>query len=172
MITLPAGVSLQDVYDASRSVPREQLQSSPFAQRVTAALDLYGRALKAIGREGRGKVTSLLRSSSHNETVGGAQHSHHLSGYAVDFYIPDVDHGIVYEALKPLHSLLRFDELAVYDDHVHLSADPRARGKLFDFRKKPTTTPKPGIARTSVLVLLALLGLVILALKGTFSGSD
>lgn len=162
MITLPVGVTMADVRNASDSVSAQTLESSPFAQRVTAALDLYGRALKAIDREGRGKITSILRSVERNASLPGAsRHSHHLTGYAVDFVIPGVSTTVVFDALKGLHTQLRFDELAVYDGHVHLSADPRARGKIIDKRtkgRKGTTLPSTIAVLFGLLLALLLTG--------------
>jgi len=172
MLRLPVGFTLKQVTDASSSVTPATVQNSTYAPRIEAALTLLDRALTAMNRTPADvRITSILRSTSRNEAVGGAQHSHHVSGYAVDFYLPGVDHGVVFEALKPLAGVLGYDELAVYDDHIHLSADPRRRGKLLDFRTRkvgsgrtatPPNAPKKGNADLALVLALAILGLVIL----------
>lgn len=155
------GFKLPDVLAASDSVPAATVQAAPYAGRISAALDLLRRALAAMGRTpADATITSVLRSGSRNETVGGSQYSHHLSGYAVDFAVRGVSPSVVFDALKPLHSVLRWDELAVYDTHIHLSADPRARGKVLDLRtRKPAAGTPPAPSTLAGLLIVLMLGL-------------
>jgi hypothetical protein len=163
MIVIPArlNISLAQVLAASDSIPAAQLQRAPYDARISAALGLLDRALAAIGYAGLATITSGARSASRNEAVDGAQHSHHLTGYGIDFIVRGVPHITVYEKLKPLARQLGYDELAVYDDHVHLSADPRARGKLLDFRTA-IKAAAPVVAKSiaPLLVLLAVVGVL------------
>lgn len=169
MIVLPTllGVTLSQVLAASDSVPARTVQSAPYASRISAALDLLDRAAALMNRRGQVKITSLMRSEARNASLDDAsRYSHHLTGYAVDFVVPNVDHGIVYEALKPFAAQLGYDELAVYDDHVHLSADPRRRGKNLDFRTAATkppagASPSPARSGTATLAPLVVLLLIV-----------
>ena len=140
MIQLPdalPGVTYADVEAASDSVPAVQLNAEPFASRVSAVLAMLAKISQALnGREV--KLTSLVRSKERNESIPGASpYSHHVSGWAADFYVPGEDQAVVWTALRSLYPHLRFDELGLYDGHIHISADPRARGKVFDKRTRP-----------------------------------
>lgn len=170
MIRIPAalGISLAQVLAASDSVKAETVTAEPYATRISAALDLLNRSAALIGRSGRVTITSMLRSPQRNaEQPDAAQYSHHLTGYAVDFIVRGVPHGIVFDALRDQKTLLGFDELAVYDDHIHLSADPRRRGKVLDFRTTMKPAPEPanraGVATFPPLLALALVALVLYA---------
>jgi hypothetical protein len=168
VIVLPVGFTLAQVLSASSSVPATTVTAEPYASRITAALTLLDRAAGIVNRRGQVRVTSMLRSTQRNEAVGGAQHSHHLTGYAVDFEIPGVSHDVIFEALKSVPDMLApFDELAVYDDHLHLSADPRGRRKVLDFRTRDNdaTGNRTGSATLAPLVMLVLLVLALYAVS-------
>jgi len=45
-------------------------------------------------------ITSGYRSQTLNKVLGGAKYSKHLTGRAVDFYIPGVNLGLIYTAMK------------------------------------------------------------------------
>lgn len=157
MITLPVGFTLAQVLAASSSVAPNAVTSEPVASRITATLAMLDRAAALVNRRGDLRVTSLMRSPSHNEAVGGAAHSSHLTGYGADFVIPGVSHGVLFDAFRAVPELIGFDELIVYDDHLHMSADPRARGKVIDKRTAaPSASNRPGAAAVLPLSLLAL----------------
>ena len=168
MIQLPdelPGVSLADVAEASDSVSVETLNSEPYASRVSAVLAMLAKVSRAFnGREI--KLSSVVRSVERNASLPNASpYSHHVAGWAADFYVPGVEPRVVWEAIRALQPYIRFDELGLYDTHVHISADPRARGKVFDKRSQP----EAGGARTGsaalrvVVVLFVLLAVVSLA---------
>lgn len=64
------------------------------------------------------------------DTLGAARNSAHLSGYGVDFNVPGMTPSQVIAILAPHVRGLRIDQIIDERDHVHLSADPRARGEV------------------------------------------
>lgn len=160
MIRLPGGFLLSDVLSASDSVERAVVENAPYSQRIERTLMMLAKALGYAGFTPEDVTpTSILRSKERNEAVGGSQYSHHLQGYAVDFkFNRDNAARLVamWDALRTpaAKAAIGYDELAIYNGHLHLSADPRSRGKVLDFR---TTAARPGAAAISLLVLIALL---------------
>ena len=69
-------------------------------------------------------ITSAHRCQSHNVFVGGTINSQHLLGRAVDFKIPGVDIGDIWNHLEETYR----DTLALgcYDTHIHM--DTRSDG--------------------------------------------
>lgn len=174
MIQLPddlPGVGYADIESASDSVSAATLNAEPYASRISAVLAMLAKISRAFnGREI--KLTSLVRSRERNDSIPGASpYSHHLAGWAADFYVPGVEPVVVWEALRALQPHLRFDELGVYDTHVHISADPRARGKVFDKRSRPEGgAVRDGAALLPVLVFVVA-SVVVLALVFSLGAS-
>lgn len=81
-------------------------------QRLDYAEILYGSPIF---------ITSGYRDKEHNEAVGGAKHSYHLSGEAVDIRMPNSSAQLA--KLVWALTLAEFGGLGVYKDHVH--ADTR-----------------------------------------------
>lgn len=169
MIRLVPGVTLEDVYAASDSMPTATLQSEPYASRLSASLALVDRAAAAIGRRGAVKVTSMMRSKERNDSLPNASHtSSHLTGWATDFQIPGENIEVVFQALRSLAPILKYDQLIVYDTHFHLSADPRARRMVIDKRSAQDAGRladdllRPGRSSLAAMFALALMGTVLL----------
>ena len=75
-------------------------------------------------------ITSAYRSQLLNDAVGGAKNSAHLHGLACDI-IPDNP-----DNLRRLYSDIRdygldFDQLILYNTHIHVSIDSRMRRMAF-----------------------------------------
>lgn len=168
MIEAPAnvrGLSLADVYAHSDSVSVAALNREPLASNVTKVLAM----LAFVSRIFNGReivLTSVVRSPERNASIPGASpYSHHVTGYAADFVVAGLDNAPVFEALKSLQPHLKFDELGIYNGHLHISADPRARGKVFDKRTQPerdeSGAPRAGAAALPVLVALVLVVLFV-----------
>ena len=87
-------------------------------------------------------ITSGCRCRSHNETVGGWLASKHLVGKAADFYISQVDCGLVAEYLEQQY----FDRYGIgrYDTWTHL--DVRERPARWGDRKDPPPAPSPRLS--------------------------
>lgn len=66
-------------------------------------------------------ITSSLRSFEHNEKVGGAANSSHLSGHAVDIKCSGT-----YQRSIILPALIRagFRRVGIYSGHIHVDTDP------------------------------------------------
>lgn len=75
--------------------------------------------------------TSWYRPPAKNaDTLGAARNSAHLSGYGVDFNIPGMTTAQVVAILAPHVRKIGIDQLIDERNHVHLSADPKARGQV------------------------------------------
>lgn len=78
-------------------------------------------------------VTSGWRSRDRNARVGGSPTSDHPEGWCADVKSP------YYSATKlaacfvsaHMRGLIGFDQLIIYRTHVHISVNPRKRGKIF-----------------------------------------
>lgn len=81
-------------------------------QRLIYAEALYGSPIF---------VTSAYRSEEHNKAVGGARHSFHLKGQAVDIRMPNSSAQLA--KLVWALTVAEFGGIGVYKDHVH--ADTR-----------------------------------------------
>lgn len=175
MLDVPAPFSAKKVIEKSHSVDPAIVTGPVYGPRLSRAMRYLAVAQSAMPSHPF-ILTSAMRSAEHNATLPNASpHSHHLTGYAVDFVVAGVPHDVVWRALRPLRamqgadgaSLLPYDELIVYDDHVHLSFDPRNRGKVLDFRagsRANDAALKRGIAHPAILALLALVGVAALTL--------
>lgn len=75
-------------------------------------------------------VGSWYRAPLRNQAVGGSPTSAHVQGFGVDFNVPGMTPREVLAKLAPVARTLRIDQLIDERDHVHLSADPRARGEV------------------------------------------
>lgn len=75
--------------------------------------------------------TSWYRPPAKNaDTAGSSRTSAHLSGYGVDFNVPGMTTAQVVAILAPHVRKMGVDQLIDERNHVHLSADPRARGEV------------------------------------------
>lgn len=170
-----SGFELSEVLEASHSVPAAQVQSSPLADRVGRTLSGLAETVRRVGARVK-RISSLLRSKEFNATLpNSSPYSHHVAGYAVDFIPEGEDAGLVWERIKPHVAELGIDELGAYDGHIHLSFDPRARGKVFDKRsvigKAATEAARAGIPKpkTTGVLLLVLIALALLRSRGGFA---
>jgi len=164
-----SGFDLSEVLEASHSVPAESVQRSPLADRVGRTLAGLAETARKVGFRVK-RISSLLRSQEFNDSLpNSSPYSHHVSGYAVDFIPEGEDAGLVWERIQPHVKELEIDELGAYDGHVHLSFDPRARGKVFDRRsligKGATEAARAGIAKPRTTGALLLLLFVLIGLS-------
>ena len=74
-------------------------------------------------------ISSGYRNTQVNRAVGGAFHSAHLTGHAVDFNC--YGFGDPIEVCRAIaRSKIAFDQLVAEGSWVHLSFDPRMRGQV------------------------------------------
>ncbi len=94
-------------------------------------------------------VGSWYRTAAKNASVGGAASSAHLSGYGVDFNVQGMTPRQVVEAVRAFAGDIAFDQIIDERDHVHLSADPRARRRVMiepeEGKYETLTTPLPPV---------------------------
>jgi uncharacterized protein YcbK (DUF882 family) len=68
-------------------------------------------------------ITSGYRSEDLNEKVGGAKHSYHLQGLAVDIATVNISPNGLYQLIKQAF-LVGFTGIIIYPRHVHLDLRP------------------------------------------------
>ncbi|HTN41253.1 MAG TPA: D-Ala-D-Ala carboxypeptidase family metallohydrolase [Asticcacaulis sp.] len=85
------------------------------------------------------RVNSGYRSPALNAAVGGAPHSAHMSGYAVDFVCPGFGTPLQI-CQKIIASDIKFDQLIQEGAWVHISFDPRLRMKQMTATFTPAGT--------------------------------
>jgi uncharacterized protein YcbK (DUF882 family) len=81
------------------------------------------------------RITSGFRSVQKNEEVGGANHSYHLRGMAVDISVWSFSPSMLYKLLKGAF-VLGFGGIIVYPSHVHLDIREVVIFKVLDYIKK------------------------------------
>lgn len=67
------------------------------------------------------RVTSGYRCETHNHAVGGAKHSYHLEGRAVDFWTPDKEEQ---KRIIALAETIGFGGIGVGQTFLHLDVGP------------------------------------------------
>jgi len=83
-------------------------------------------------------ITSGYRSPHKNEEVGGALHSFHLKGEAVDVSVHGFSPPMLYRLIKGAF-LVGFGGIIVYPAHVHLDIREVEIFKVSDYNKKGKT---------------------------------
>jgi uncharacterized protein YcbK (DUF882 family) len=83
-------------------------------------------------------ITSGYRSAKKNEEVGGAFHSYHLKGQAVDVSIEGFSPNMLYRLVKGAF-LVGFGGIIVYPAHIHLDIREVEIFKVSDYNKKGKT---------------------------------
>lgn len=78
------------------------------------------------------RVTSGWRSKARNAKIGGSPTSDHPSGWAADVQCPFIkaDKLAACFVSAQQRGLIKFDQLIIYDFHVHISVNPRFRGQV------------------------------------------
>lgn len=78
-------------------------------------------------------IHSGFRTYLLNTLVGGARTSSHMQGWAADFHRPNIRHEKLWNEIKAMgeEGIIKYDQLILYDRHVHLSVDPRFRMKAW-----------------------------------------
>jgi len=105
------------------NIPPDDLQ--PALHQTAAGLESVRRLLD----DHAVIVTSGYRSARLNRAVGGASHSAHVRGEAVDFICPEF--GDVAAIVRRVAAgPVRFDQLIDEGRWAHLSFDPRMRGEV------------------------------------------
>lgn len=141
--------SLQEVRNASHSVPWARVQSEPVASNVARTLTMLEGIRATLGHRPV-TITSLVRSEGHNADVGGSANSAHLNGYGVDITVAGMTPLEVWNALRPAVRGLKIDQLVYEGDHVHVSSDPRARAEVIDLTGPAKSAPADATAVNQV----------------------
>lgn len=78
-------------------------------------------------------VTSGWRSKARNKAVGGSPTSDHPLGYCADVMCPFINAAKLAACFVSAQKrgLIAYDQLIIYDKHVHVSVNPRRRGQVF-----------------------------------------
>jgi len=84
-------------------------------------------------------ITSGYRSAKKNEEVGGASHSYHLRGEAVDVSIANFSPSMLYRLLKGAF-VVGFGGIILYPAHVHLDIRGVEMFKVSDYNKQSKKT--------------------------------
>lgn len=135
--------TLQEVLAACAPLTKATLNTEPYVSNIARALATMEAVRATLGHVPI-QLTSMARSAQDNAEVGGAEHSHHLVGNAVDFRpVSGMTASEAFDILRQPGALraLKLDELIGYDSHVHISVDLRGRGKVIDKRTAATATP-------------------------------
>ncbi len=135
--------NLSEVLEASAPLTKATLNTEPYVSNIARALATMEAVRATLGHVPI-KITSMARSAADNREAGGAEHSHHLVGNAVDFYpLRGLTPSEAFDILRQPGALraLKLDELVGYDGHVHISVDLRGRGKVIDKRTAATKPP-------------------------------
>lgn len=94
---------------------RDQIRNLiALANRLQLMRDILGKPIA---------ITSGFRSPQHNQQIGGAPGSLHLSGMAADIQVQDMTSDNVFSRLSGIWS----GGLGVYDYHVHVDIGQRRR---------------------------------------------
>lgn len=125
-------VFILENYTRSDTADRLKIDNSPDPLSIQALLRLHAVLCEIDWNitDVEFNVSSAYRCPTLNKIVGGAKNSAHLDGLACDL--------ITYKAndLRQLYldikqSDLNFDQLILYDTHVHISIDSRLRRMAF-----------------------------------------
>ena len=101
----------------------------PPVQSVLRQVARRMEGVRALLGDRRFTISSGYRSHEVNRAVGGAPHSAHLLGHAVDFNC--YGFGDPIEVCRTIEkSEIQFDQLIEEGSWVHLSFDPRMRGQV------------------------------------------
>ena len=121
-----------ETYTNSATADRLKIDNSPDALSIRNLLHLHA-VLAEINWNISNvpfDVSSAYRCQLLNEAVGGAKNSAHLAGLACDLITYKVnDLRKLYLDIK--NSELNYDQLILYDTHVHISIDSRFRRMAF-----------------------------------------
>lgn len=119
-------------YTKSATADRMKIDNTPDAVSIRNLLNLH-EVLSRIAwdiTEIQFNVSSAYRCELLNKAVGGAKNSAHLKGLAADLitYRPN-DLKKLYRDIK--NSSLNYDQLILYNTHLHISIDERLRKMAF-----------------------------------------
>ena len=81
------------------------------------------------------RITSGYRDAARNQRVGGSATSDHVKGKAADFQVEGMTPGAVLVAITRHIELIQFDQLIIYDSHIHIGCrTPKANRRQVLFK--------------------------------------
>lgn len=123
-------------FTRSATAQRLNLNNQPpphIVQVLKATADRMERVRSILGGQPL-TITSGYRTLEVNRAAGGAANSDHMTGLAVDFTHPRFTPARAASELEA--SRLQFDQLIIYEQHLHIGFGRRMRREVLDFRRR------------------------------------
>jgi hypothetical protein len=131
MLIATRNFSIAQIARASSSLTVARLHTEPMASNISRTVALMERIRVRLGNRPV-FLHSLARTPEHLDY--DSETSAHLPGLAADFSVEGMTPDEVMAILAPEARALGIDQLILYGDHVHASADPRERAQTLDAR--------------------------------------